>query len=321
MDMAIWGNSLLTPKAKQTREATTEAPLSSLKLGTALLKIIKSLPYTIYQMLHSQCHHHHLLFPFTLTHHKVKPPLSILPPLLHHKPTILHSVSASAIPPWLAQLADAAADIDFETEGEGPVELPFSSTPSIFATADDPSPIQVASSVLLTGAVSVFLFRSLRRRAQRVKQSQFRSSGEKSIKEEALDSLKAMGSGSVKAKEDSASPVIALILYKFATTIEAGLNRQTISDNFSVRQITITIRTIVNGLTYLATFVFGLNSLGLFLYSGQLALKFIMGNSTEKETESKSTDQPNLSNSSIESSTDKTELSSRKEEQSSNDAQ
>lgn len=117
-------------------------------------------------MLHSQCHHHHLLFPFTLTHHKVKPPLSILPPL-HHKPTILHSVSASAIPPWAVQLADAAADIDTE----GPVELPFSSTPSIFATSDDPSPIQVASSVLLTGAVSVFLFRSLRRRAQRVKQS------------------------------------------------------------------------------------------------------------------------------------------------------
>lgn len=29
--------------------------------------------------------------------------------------------------------------------------------------------------------------------------------------------------------------VIAIILYKFATTIEAALNRQTISDNFSVR--------------------------------------------------------------------------------------
>ncbi|KAG5103351.1 hypothetical protein JHK84_048320 [Glycine max] len=41
----------------------------------------------------------------------------------------------------------------------------------------------------------------------------------------------------------------------------------------------------------------------------------------QKETESTSTDQPNLSNSSNESSTDKTELSSRKEEQSSNDAQ
>lgn len=31
-------------------------------------------------------------------------------------------------------------------------------------------------------------------------------------------------------------------------------------------------RTIINGLCYLATFVFGFNSLGLFLYSGQLAI-------------------------------------------------
>jgi len=60
-----------------------------------------------------------------------------------------------------------AADVDTE----GPVELPFTSTPSIFATSDDPSPIQVASSILLTGAISVFLFRALRRRARRVKQS------------------------------------------------------------------------------------------------------------------------------------------------------
>lgn len=139
-----------------------------------------------------------------------------------------------------------------------------------------------------------------------------------------MDSLKALGSASVEAKGPPSpgqallggvsAGVIALILYKFATTIEASLNRQTISDNYSVRQITITIRTIVNGLTYLATFVFGLNSLGLFLYSLQLGIKSIM----EGSTESKSTDQ---SNSSIESPTDNSELSSRKEEQSSNDAQ
>lgn len=85
--------------------------------------------------------------------------------------------------------------------------------------------------------------------------------------------------------------------------------------------MTIFCRTIINGLTYLATFVFGLNSLGLFLYSGQLAIKSIMEGSSEKETESKSTGQSNLSKSSIESPTDNTELSSRKEEQSSNDAQ
>ncbi|WVZ16181.1 hypothetical protein V8G54_009163 [Vigna mungo] len=125
---------------------------------------------------------------------------------------------------------------------------------------------------------------------------QFRSSGVKSLKEEALDSLKALGSASVDAKGPPSpvqtflggvsAGVIALILYKFASTIEGSLNRQTISDNYS------------------------------------LAIKSIMGeDSTEKETESKSTEQSNSSKLSIENTTDNTELSGRKEEQSSNDAQ
>ena len=65
----------------------------------------------------------------------------------------------------------------------------------------------------------------------------------KTLKEEALDSLKAMGSGSIKAAPPSpvqpllggiTAGVIALILYKFTITIEAALNRQTLSDSFSV---------------------------------------------------------------------------------------
>lgn len=66
----------------------------------------------------------------------------------------------------------------------------------------------------------------------------------KSLKEEALDSLKALSTGSVEEKGPPSpvqallggisAGVIALILYKFTTTIEASLNRQTISDNFSV---------------------------------------------------------------------------------------
>lgn len=64
------------------------------------------------------------------------------------------------------------------------------------------------------------------------------------MKEEALDSLKAMSSTSIEAKSPPSpvqallggisAGVIAVILYKFTTTIEAALNRQTISDNFSV---------------------------------------------------------------------------------------
>ncbi|KAL8144968.1 uncharacterized protein LOC141706741 [Apium graveolens] len=195
-------------------------------------------------------------------------------------------------------------------EDVGPVELPPESN-SIFATDDDPTNLQVATSVLLTGAISVFLFRSLRRRAKRAKELKFRSDGvKKSIKEEALESLKAM-TPAASLEADANSPpsvaqtllggisagVIALILYKFTTTVEASLNRQTLSDNFSVRQITVTIRTIINGICYLATFVFGINSVGLFLYSGQLALNSLMGESTGEETAKRAEGSSNLTES------------------------
>ena len=67
---------------------------------------------------------------------------------------------------------------------------------------------------------------------------------EKSLKEEALDNLKAIGSASIESNGPPSpvqallggisAGVVALILYKFTTTIEAALNRQTISDSYSV---------------------------------------------------------------------------------------
>ncbi|XVF18770.1 hypothetical protein REPUB_Repub11eG0052000 [Reevesia pubescens] len=268
-------------------------------------------------------------------------PLS-LPPLhnpcysqlfLLQKPSVFAPFSAQSkahLGPLLAQaqepfttIADAA-----EEEEEGPFELPPSTTStSIFATNDDPTPLQTATSVLLTGAVGVFLFRALRRRAKRAKELRLRSSGtKKSLKEEALDSLKAMGSAPIETKSSTPSPVqaflgsiaagvIALILYKFTTAIEASLNRQMISDNFSVRQITITVRTIVNGICYLATFVFGINSLGLFLYSGQLAINSFMEGSTSEENESKGEENVSLL-SSVDENAEGTELTSNREDQS-----
>ncbi|KAL5081599.1 hypothetical protein RYX36_010020 [Vicia faba] len=285
-------------------------------------------------MLQFQCHHqlhfsNNLPFPLSLSHHHNHKPS--LFPFLHKKPT---SFSISAIPSSTSSALTWLADITttITTDGaDGPIEIPSSSPPSLLSSTDDPSFIQIASSILLTGAISVLLFRSFRRRAKRLKQTQFRSSGEKSVKEEALQTLKAMGSASIETTKGPPSPVqtflgaiaagvISLIMYKFATIIEAGLTRQTISEDFSARQITITVRTIINGLTYLATFIFGLNSVGLFLYSGQLAFKSFSGEATEKETENKSPDQSSLSNVSVETRTNDIELSSRSEEQSSNDA-
>ncbi|XP_021719261.1 uncharacterized protein LOC110686948 [Chenopodium quinoa] len=244
----------------------------------------------------------HLLPPNSLTpsHHLLLKPFLSPPLTFLHKPTSTHSLSSNLRPnsqPWPL----------FAAVEEGPIEL-SPDTPSIFATNDDPTPLQVSTSVLLTGAITVFLFRSIRRRAKRAKELRMRASGAKSLKEEALDSLKAIGSVSIEPKS-SPSPVqaflgaitaavIAAILYKFTTTIEASLNRQTIPDNYSVRQITVTIRTIINGLCYLATFVFGFNALGLFLYSGKLTLDSLFGDtagSDENITDVKDSSSPNLS--------------------------
>ncbi|KAK1395575.1 Nuclear pore complex protein like [Heracleum sosnowskyi] len=225
-----------------------------------------------------------------------------IPPLSFTSPPLRRPISIFTRP-GLKCLAQPNEDV-------GPVELPPQSN-SIFATDDDPTTLQVATSLLLTGAISVFLFRSLRRRAKRAKELKFRSDGvKKSIKEEALESLKAMTPAASLEADANKPPsvaqtllggisagVIALILYKFTTTVEASLNRQTLSDNFSVRQITVTIRTIINGICYLATFVFGINSVGLFLYSGQLALNSLMGESTSEETTKKGEGSSNLTES------------------------
>ncbi|OMO74920.1 hypothetical protein CCACVL1_16402 [Corchorus capsularis] len=278
---------------------------------------------------------HLLSSPFPLS----LPPLSTNPSFqlfLLQKPISISPFSSHSkthLGPLLAQAQEPIATVaEAEEEQDGPFELPPSaSSSSIFATNDDPSPIQTATSVLLTGAIGVFLFRSLRRRAKRAKELRLRSSGaKKTLKEEALDSLKAMGSASIDTKKSQpsaaqallgsiAAGVIALILYKFTTTIEAALNRQTISDNFSVRQLTITIRTIVNGICYLATFVFGINSLGLFLLSGQLAINSFMEDSSTQENESKGEEKVGSLSSVAENAVDGSELTNSKEDKSPDD--
>ncbi|KAE9456406.1 hypothetical protein C3L33_11701, partial [Rhododendron williamsianum] len=248
----------------------------------------------------------HFNFPFPLSHPH-NPSLSSFP-----LTTLPSSVSARLRSPpqqpWLAlALAQVPETLTEPTTtaaaDEGPIELPPSST-SIFATTDDPSPLQLAT-------------------------SKFRSSGAKlSLKEEAMESLKAMTPGPADVKGPPSpvqtllggisAGVIALILYKFTITVESGLNRQTLSDSYSVRQITITIRTIINGLCYLATFVFGINSVGLFVYSAQLALNSLMGDSSSEGTRTKDEAQKSL-NLAEKSPTESSEIS--KEDQGSDSTQ
>ncbi|KAL4352159.1 hypothetical protein GQ457_06G022960 [Hibiscus cannabinus] len=231
----------------------------------------------------------------TLLHNPSSSPLFLL-----QKPTFFSPLSSHSnvhFRPLLAArepLSTTTEEEEEEEEGNAPIELPPS-----YSSFSYSSLLQTSTTVLLSGAIAVFLFRSIRRRAKRAKELRLRSSGTtKSLKEKSLNKLKAMGSASIKTKSSKPTPfdallgsliagVIAVFLYKFTATVEAALNRQTVSDNFSVRQLTITIRTIVNGLCYLATFVYGFNSLGLFLYSGQLVLSPIMEPSVINENETK----------------------------------
>ncbi|KAG2658112.1 hypothetical protein PVAP13_1KG260500 [Panicum virgatum] len=163
-----------------------------------------------------------------------------------------------------------------DVEGEGPVEL---RAPTLFATDDNPTPLQTALEGL-----------------RMVSASPIETDKPPSPIQALLGGI--------------AAGVIALILYKFSTTVEAALNRQTISDSFSVRQITITIRTIITGLCYLATSVFGINAVGLILYSLQLTFQSIMDDDSSSSSTGKISEQSNTMTSSDSSTSNRESASS-----------
>ncbi|CAM6115363.1 unnamed protein product [Calypogeia fissa] len=170
--------------------------------------------------------------------------------------------------------------------GEGPIELPPREVEIDPFAIPDASPAQIVASIVLMTAITVLGYRALRKRAARSKEMQFRSGGinPKSIKEEAKKTV--LGSLTTKAPEvptplpspvqtffgAAVAGVIALGLYKFTATVETGFSVKAVSQDYSIRNLTITVRTIITGLCYLATFVFAANSIGLTLYAFQLLL-------------------------------------------------
>lgn len=182
---------------------------------------------------------------------------------------------ASQIPNSLYSLSEEMTD--------GPIELP----PELLDPLAIPaaSPLQVAASIVLTGLITVLLFRSIRRRSKRAKEMKLRSSGEAKIdlKEDARKSAMALLNKTPEVETPppnalqtlsgaAVAGVIALVLYKFSVTVEGSFSGKAVSLNYSIRNLTITVRTIVTGMCYLATFVFAANAIGLTLLSLQLAL-------------------------------------------------
>ena len=131
--------------------------------------------------------------------------------------------------------------------------------------------------------VAWFLYRLLRRRAKRAKE-------EKLSGQETGPSLfdyireKVVPSNPTKSDEvRDATPLDALIgaaqaggigfgLFIFSSKMTALIGQQSLPDAYTARNITITVRTILQGLTWLATFIFCLNAVGLFGLSIQMMI-------------------------------------------------
>jgi hypothetical protein len=70
---------------------------------------------------------------------------------------------------------------------------------------------------------------------------------------------------------------IAFVLYGFTQTIVGTMDGKAVPENYQARQITITVRTIVCGLAYLATFVYAANGTGLIALAAQKWLDKLTG--------------------------------------------
>ncbi len=56
---------------------------------------------------------------------------------------------------------------------------------------------------------------------------------------------------------------LAYGMWLVSTGVDAYFDRQALPNQYTVRNITVTIRTVTQGLAYLATFIFGANAVGL----------------------------------------------------------
>ncbi|GLJ26482.1 hypothetical protein SUGI_0511490 [Cryptomeria japonica] len=147
-----------------------------------------------------------------------------------------------------------------EGDEEGPIELPQDFNPFEVPEA---TPLQITASCLLTGSIAFLLYRSFKRRAKRAKEKRFRSSGVEDVRKEAkLEALKALEKANSLAEElkpNGPPPsavqalvgaimagAIAYVLYNFTIAVESSLDKQFVSSNYSIRQIKITTRTIIN---------------------------------------------------------------------------
>jgi hypothetical protein len=149
--------------------------------------------------------------------------------------------------------------------------------------------VKTVSGALYVGLVSFFLWRVLGRRARRARQE--RLAGQQPVEtpftnllrrlREKRDAMRA--DERAQGKSGEAGPADALIgavqagaiaagLWYFTTKVEVAVAGSALPDQFTARNMAVTVRTILLGLLYLVTFIFSANCVGLAALAVQMVV-------------------------------------------------
>eukprot|EP00891_Asterochloris_glomerata_P004812 jgi/Astpho2/4812/Aster-x0214 len=133
--------------------------------------------------------------------------------------------------------------------------------------------VKNVAGVFYAGLLAFALYRLFNRRArkaisERIAQEREKL-GEGEQPEEPVDSKKATPLSAAWGAAQTG--FLTYLLYQLSTNVNGFYSTQALPDAYTARNISITVRTVAQGLAYLATFIFGANTLGLTGLAVQLA--------------------------------------------------
>ena len=169
-----------------------------------------------------------------------------------------------------AVLTNALCDAAFAYDGYAGIGVPD----------DEATPLQNAFGFVFTVFCGWYFLRVVKKRGNRA--TEFRVANQLPKEElEKRDAEQLARSKKLSPQEALFGGVtglgIAFVLYGFAQTVSASFDGKAVPESYQARQITITVRTIVEGLCYLATFVYAANGTGLVALAAQKWLDKLTG--------------------------------------------